>query len=163
MPDYIVRESLIVLFQLNGEELYLPMNDLARRVAKSLMASFYEYLLVVSPVLLFLMLDSVARNNWSVLISSPEWSIATIFLAFQGRTIHRRCMAGRRVSDNWLALIDLAAVFITVASSIDAYISLSQNPQDQSPIFRLSILIVVSVLFLIFTGAGIFTTEHEVK
>jgi hypothetical protein len=130
-------------------------SDLSLEVRKSLIAAISEYLLITAPILIYVSLEAWNSSQLEDFAASPEWSMATVFLAFQGSSLYRKHLAltGRQLSEPWLDLLRLSATIITFAASINIYISLRCNSMS-AIIFRLVLFGVSSVFFLVFVAGG---------
>lgn len=110
-------------------------------------SSLYEYLLIVAPVGIYVGLEALHSEDAGILASTPEWAIATIFLAFQGNALHRHHMrlAGRMASGGLIAFFTLG---VTVVAVINAYRDM-QHPTTASLYVRQGLLVVTSVIFFV--------------
>lgn len=121
---------------------------------RGLLSALYEYSLVVAPVFVYVLFEAI-ESGVAFLATSPEWSIATTFLAFQGRALYRRHLdaTGLPLSSAGLGLVDLAAAIVIILSSLNAYVSLRHNSMAAIA-FRVVLFALISLAFLVFTGAS---------
>jgi hypothetical protein len=126
-----------------------------RPILKALLHALYEYLLLTSPVFVYVLLEALSKSEPFFILISPEWSIATLFLASQGRSIYKKnlALAGRKLDETSLDILEFAALAVIISSSINAYISLHNNSYP-SIFFRAILFGAVSVAFILFAGAG---------
>jgi hypothetical protein len=124
-------------------------------VLKALLHAFYEYLLLTSPVFVYVLFEALVKHKAQYFFISPEWSIATLFLASHGRSLYKKnlSLAGERLSEISHDLLEFGVLAVIISSSINAYISL-QNNSWAAILFRLIIFGLVSVTFILFAGAG---------
>ena len=121
------------------------------------MSACYEYLLIISPVGIYVFLESKHAHEYEILWSSPEWAVATIFLLFQAVALYRREMnkAGRRLSETVMGFFLLIAVLVTIVASINAFDSLTLNTPGAVAL-RIGLLVVTSVAFILLVSSSAF-------
>jgi hypothetical protein len=114
---------------------------------RALFGALYEYLLIVAPVGIYVGLEALHSADAAVLASTPEWAIATIFLAFQGNALHKHHMrlAGRTASGGLIAFFTLG---VTVVAAVNAY-RYMEHPTTASLFVRQGLLLVTSVVFFV--------------
>ena len=129
---------------------------------KALLEAIYEYLLVTTPVGLYVLLEAMHRECLAYFFFSPEWSIATIFLAFQGISLYMRGINGLKAkfSPASMGLLALFTVLVIVFSSINAFQSLSHDTGLLMKA-RVSLFICMSTLFLLLVSGAHFVTERQ--
>jgi hypothetical protein len=141
----------------------MPQN----KAGQAILTAFYEYLLITVPVGLYIGLEAFHHHSWSLVIRSPEWSMATIFLLFQGLSLYVRHLtgAGARVSGVSIGLLALISLLITAFTLVNAYTSLDPEHNTNSAIgFRLGLFVITSLGFLIMvSGAGLYHLERELS
>src|SRR5215510_6978040 len=54
----------------------------SKEAAQACLSACYEYLLITLPVALYVVLEAIHKGDATFCLWSPEWAIATIFLAF---------------------------------------------------------------------------------
>ena len=131
-----------------------PNKSISRR---DLIPVVFEYLLLVIPIAIYVMLEALHKHDWHYFFKSPEWGIATIFLSFQGVWLYFKSLIGknRKINHNFLGLLFLLVVIITVAAILNSFISLDPVYNNRrNIIIRLILLIAASVSFLILTLSG---------
>ena len=121
----------------------------SREAAQACLSACYEYLLITLPVALYVVLEAIHKADATFCLWSPEWAIATIFLAFQGHALYRRHLArtGRKLSDPMLGLFGMATLVVTVLAAINAYASLHENTIPAAA-FRLLLFGLASATFV---------------
>lgn len=88
-------------------------------VGSAVLFSAYEYALIVLPVGLYVLLESLeGKTPTHSFTYTPEWNIATIFLVAQGQSLYRFETEdmGRRRSRPSVGLLALAAIVVIVLS-----------------------------------------------
>jgi hypothetical protein len=131
-------------------------------VKKALLEAVYEYLLVTMPVGLYVLLEAVHKNWYGYFFLSPEWSIATIFLAFQGVSLYIRGAKNlaAKISPAAMGIIALAAVLIIIFASINAYQSLAHQTA-MLVTARMILFAATSIVFVLLVGGGRFAVETQ--
>jgi hypothetical protein len=122
-----------------------------------------EYLTITLPILIYVGSEAVHSASASLLLRSPEWSIATIFLAFQTLRVFIEGSNGR---DGRLLTVMLLipAVLLVFAAGTNVYMGLEVGVESQSwglLITRWGLLVVATVLFVCFAGSAIWSEEID--
>ena len=137
------------------------------KAGQALLTAFYEYLLITVPVGLYIGLEATHHYNWGLLVRSPEWSMATIFLLFQGLSLYLRHLtgAGAKVSSVSVGLMALTSLLITAFTLVNAYTSLEADKNTPGAIvFRLGLFLLTSMGFvLMVAGAKLYHLKREVS
>lgn len=133
----------------------MKLGHLSAHGRSAVLVACYEYLLVTLPVGLYVTLEAIHRERFLFLVVSPEWAIATIFLAFQGVTLYARNLkaAGRKISWHWVGILSLFALVTIFGASINAFESLGQST-TLSVVVRLSLFSTVSMAFVLLVGGA---------
>lgn len=131
----------------------------------AILTACYEYLLITIPVGLYIGLEAIHEHHWILLVHSPEWAVATIFLLFQGVSLYIRHLssAGARISPVSIGLLALISLTIIAFTVINAYTSLDPQ-QNTKPaiIFRLGLFVITSLGFLLMVaGAKLYHLTQE--
>lgn len=127
-------------------------------------SAFYEYLLVTFPVALYVLLEAVHKEKADFFLISPEWSIATIFLAFQGFSLYVQALRriGRTFFEPLIGMLGLYMLATIVAASANAFHSLHSNTSP-AIVFRLLLFVLTSlVFFLLVVGAKLAAAKKGV-
>ena len=136
------------------------------KAGQALLTAFYEYLLITVPVGLYIGLEATHNHHWGLLVHSPEWSMATIFLLFQGLSLYLRHLtgAGGKVSAVSVGLMALTSLLITAFTLVNAYTSLEADKNTRGAIvFRLGLFLLTSVGFMVMVaGAKLYHLKREV-
>lgn len=139
----------------------MPQN----KAGQAILTAFYEYLLITVPVGLYIGLEAIHKHHWSLLVLSPEWAVATIFLLFQGVSLYMRHLsgAGARISPVSIGLLALISLTIIAFTVINAYTSLDPEHNTRSAIvFRLGLFVITSLGFLVMVaGAKFYHLNQE--
>ena len=139
----------------------MPQN----KAGLAIRTAFYEYLLITIPVGLYIGLEAKHEHNWALLVHSPEWAVATIFLLFQGVYLYVRHMtgAGAKISPVSMGLLALVGLTLIAFTVINAYTSL--DPVENTTgaiIFRLGLFITTSGGFIVMVaGANLYHLKKE--
>lgn len=120
------------------------------------MYTTYEYVLIVLPVALYILLASIGdvKPPHSADVS-PEWNIATIFLVAQAQSLYRVHIevSGRRISHPAIGLMTSAALIVVVCAATNIQIGLKQHT-TRSTVAMWLLFVAASAAFLGFvTGA----------
>lgn len=121
-----------------------------------ILPTIYEYVLIVIPIAIYVTLEA-AHKDVKHFIKSPEWAIASIFLCFQAIALYYKHMAGspRRINIEFLGFLLLFIVVITVASAINAYVSLEEIENTKGKVLlRLVLLTISSTCFFVLVLAS---------
>lgn len=139
----------------------MPQN----KAGQAILTAFYEYLLITIPVGLYIGIEATHQHDWSLLVKSPEWSVATIFLLFQGLSLYVRHLAapGARVSGVKIGVMALVSLLLTAFTVINAYTSLEDENNTRSAIiFRLGLFVITSTGFMLMvSGAKLYDLKRE--
>jgi hypothetical protein len=122
-------------------------------IYRSIIKTAVEYLLVVLPVGIYVVIESIHRKDSHFIWESPEWAIAVIFLSFQGLTIFAESLAGigSRLDSNFQRLLGLVGLILTIAASINVYAS-----SEKEFASRLILFMISTLYFLLLVAAGKF-------
>ena len=130
---------------------------------KGFWTALYEYVLVTLPVGIYVMLESLHKKEWIVLLTTPEWSIATIFLSFISINRYRSSLerSGRKIFEPLFGLISVLALILIVGATLNAYVSMEQ--ESGGAIFlRIAFFLVASLKFIILvTGSKLLHTSKD--
>jgi len=142
----------------------MTRSDRPNEVTRAFLAACYDYFLIITPVALYVALEAIRAEELARFFLSPEWSIATIFVSFQGRVIYRTELerTGRPLSGLWLNFVDLASLVVIIAASINTYMALTRDSRDVV-FLRISLFILTSASFLIFVGGAKLALSRKVK
>lgn len=119
--------------------------------------SFYEYLIITIPVGIYVSLEALHKNDWNYLYKSPEWSIATIFLAFISLIRYRNAAekSGKKILEPIFGIISIFSLLQIVFSAINASMSFD-NETSRPTIFRIILFTISSSqFFLLMTGSNL--------
>jgi hypothetical protein len=135
---------------------------MSRRARRVVLKLLIEYILVTLPILVYVLLEAFAHANPLFLFTSPEWSIATIFLTLQ---MIRICLEGLRDVTGRLLnhLLVIALVAITLCGSVNIYVSLQAPPSFLSlpMIVKWGLFAIATALFVYIAGAAIYASEPK--
>lgn len=126
-------------------------------ISRALLLTVYEYLLITFPVGLYICLEAAHEEKWETLWNTPKWSVATVFLVFQGLTLYVRFLnsSGGKVSPAVIGLGGILSLGVIVVTIINTWISLDPTHNSKDAItLRLLILLIVSAFFGLFVWSA---------
>jgi len=124
---------------------------------QAILNAVYEYLLITIPVALYVSLEATHAHDAAFLWRTPEWSMATVFLLFQGIALYNRSLSrsGAKVSGASIGLLSLLSLLIGALTLINAYTSLKEEDNTIGAIsFRLGLLLITSCGFVALVSAA---------
>ena len=126
---------------------------------KTIIKTVYEYLLIVVPVGVYVALEAIHKDKLSWFFLSPEWAIASIFLAFQTCALYIKYLdrTHKKLNNNLIYLLLIFAFILSITATINAFISLEDN-NWKTILFRTIHFILTSVLFSFFVSGAILKT-----
>lgn len=129
--------------------------EVSHEAKRALLASFYEYFLITLPVGLYVGLEALHRGDLHFGWRSPEWAIATVFLAFQSLSLYRQGLkrTGRSISEPSFGLFALGALIVIVSASINAFKALEDN-STASVIVRAALFLFTSIAFVLMVSGS---------
>lgn len=135
---------------------------ISRNALHALQAALFEYLMIVLPVGMYVGMEAYHHHHWMLMLESPEWAIATIFLSFHGAVLYVKHLksSGRELSETTLLLIGLAVVVVIFAAVINAYADLEAVTRD-SLRFRIGLFTLASLAFLLMVGGAKLVHTHS--
>lgn len=137
-------------------------NRTTSRIAKALFFSFYEFLLIIVPVGVYVCIEAVHKNDIWYFFMSPEWSIASIFLAFQGVALYVKYLnkSNKKLNFPVIGFMVLISVIATIIATINISVSLNFNGSD-AIIVRTIQFILTSILFVSLVSGALFSSFKE--
>ena len=113
------------------------------------LASLYEYLLVILPVGLYVLLESIHKDDLSYLITSPEWAIASMFLSFIAfrEYITSIRKSKRNAREPFLKLMSIISLLMTSTALVTTIFSIFYD-NIFLVVFRVLFFILLSIIFL---------------
>jgi len=131
---------------------------------KDLIPIIFEYLILVLPIGIYVMLEALHKHKWTYFFQSPEWGIATIFLSFQGVSIYIKSLSGKnkQLNHSFLGILILIVIVVTIAAILNSYLSLENDSNTYSSIvFRLLLFLISTLYFFILTLSGKHNENYE--
>lgn len=129
---------------------------MSKEFSEGLLHALYEYLLIITPVGIYVGLEALHKGSFCYFFISPEWSIATIFLSAVGiLSFHNEIeSAGRRVKPSYLGILIISNVLIIVISVLNAHWSMQHLSDEKiqknpSTLLRQILFILTTLLFFI--------------
>lgn len=121
----------------------------------------FEYALVTMPIAGYVGLEALHGKNPALLLTSPEWSIATILLALQTARLFVEGVAGQGGRLIAVALLMVMAVLLP-AAGINAYMGLEATAQSWGLLLtRWGLFLAASALFICFAGSALWAEEQS--
>ena len=126
------------------------------------LTTLYEFILTVLPVGIYVSLEALHKHDIYWLFFSPEWAIASIFLAFQTYALcfKRYSEAKFRLNTDFNLLLFVLAIIITICASINAYISLEYEYWSKIG-FRIALFFLTIILFFFLVMSAILKSEEK--
>lgn len=124
-----------------------------------LWTALYEFLIITMPIGIYVILEVLHKDQWDILYQSPEWSIATIFLAFISLSRYRSSLEKVRkpIIEPIFGIISILTLTEIIAATINVNLSLvheDDHPHNGIIAFRIVLFIIVSLQFiLLVTGS----------
>ena len=142
----------------------IPREKFRQDLRMSTAIAFYEYLLIILPVGLYVLLEAWQRPDcltniqspdWTLLYQSPEWSIATIFIAFNSFSILSKTLQELNLRPTpFVRIIALVGILIIAFALLNADHSMhldNNGKRDGNITFnwasRLILFIIISIIF----------------
>ena len=129
-------------------------------VSRTLLRLTNEYLQLTCPILLYVSIEAIQHNDLSYLGTSPEWSIATIFILLQTYRIYSEEMKSV-IGQLFGQTLVMILVICAVAASINIFVGISyaHSPTAAILIFKWGILLASTLIFLYVAGAALYVAE----
>ncbi|HAK79483.1 MAG TPA: hypothetical protein DCM71_21890 [Runella sp.] len=117
---------------------------------KGFLIALYEYLIITLPIGLYVFIEASHKSNWHFLYSTPEWSIATIFLSFisLSKFVADLGKDGRKFDGPILGIFGLFNLIIIVSAAMNANMSLEKESITLI-IFRIFIFSISTIVFFV--------------
>lgn len=138
------------------------MNTNGRHIRNAFIPALYEYLLIILPVLIYVSIEAIHKEEMSFVLTSPEWSIATIFLLFQGNSLYRSFLkkSGRKINEHFFGLVALLSFTMALLTLVNSFLALHENTR-LSIVIRIALFCFTSASFLLaVTSAKFFTFRN---
>jgi hypothetical protein len=114
-----------------------------------------EYAKLTLPVLFYVLLEAFHHKGGSFIIASPEWGIATVFLAIHGPGLCEdeveRCDYG--VSKLRMRFFRSAALLLAGAALLNSFLSFDHE-STLKVILRVALFCFASIAFILVVGAA---------
>lgn len=157
----VIRHCIDQLVATNKHQNTAMMKTFSKEFKAGILLAFYEYLLIITPVLIYISLEAIHKRNWDLFYQSPEWSIATIFLSFIALNRYKNTLIGLsvNVSDSILGIFEISGLIVVICATLNAYISI-ENDTGFTMIFRIILFIISSLkFFILIAGTKIIKTK----
>jgi hypothetical protein len=132
------------------------------QASRCVTSALFEYLMIVLPVGIYVVMEAFHHDHWELVIESPEWAIATIFLSFHGAVLYVQSLkkSGRKLSEGVLLLAAMAVLVVIIAAIVNAYDDLDSVTR-RSVLFRTVLFAIASVAFLAMVSGAKFVAIHS--
>lgn len=123
---------------------------------KVILPTVFDYLIIFLPVAFYVGLESL-HKGFTYFIKSPEWAILSIFLGFESIFLYLRHLgaSNKRPNFDFLGILILGLVTITVISTLNAHASLEESQNTTGKvILRMLLLLTSSVFFFLLVFAS---------
>lgn len=123
----------------------------------------YEYLIISLPVGIYVILECLHQNDWTRFVTSPEWSIVTIFLAFisLSRYVSTIKKAGTTVFEPIIGIMSVVILLVIICAILNAKASIDKESY-QAIYFRIFLFSITTVFFFIFmTGTQLIRNRDK--
>jgi hypothetical protein len=126
-----------------------------REVVDAVLFSMMEYLGLVLPVLLYVMLEAFHDKGPMFLLTSPEWGIATCFLGIHGPSVFEEELdeCGRQVSPLRMRFFRACGLMIAGAALVNSFLSFDSESILKA-VLRMLMFGCASLAFTILVGAA---------
>lgn len=127
------------------------MKSLTPEFKKSILFSFFEYLVVLVPIAIYVFLEAVHKHDLYFFFQSPEWAIGIIFLSFISinkyvQTCYKSYKSALQESLNIYSIFN---IIIIVFATLNAVWSIEKDTNILQTC-RLILFIFASLIFFIF-------------
>jgi hypothetical protein len=124
------------------------MNNFTEGFKKNFWKAFYEYLLIMLPISIYVLLEANHKYSISYFFTSPEWAVGTIFLVFTSTFTYYKDVIkdkDKLVNEHLLNLYPLIGIITTVLATLNAHWSMSG--ETNWLIFGRILLLIFSTIF----------------
>lgn len=114
-----------------------------------------EYSKLTLPVLLYVLLEALHHRGITFVITSPEWGIATAFLAIHGPELCEEDVAGgaRGVSALRMRFFRSLGLMLALIALLNSFVSL-EHETALKVLVRLTLFCFASIAFVLVVGAA---------
>ena len=127
------------------------MNKFSVEFKRAFLFAFFEYLIILAPIAIYVFLESVHKHDWTFFFLSPEWAIGTIFLSFISINKYvQSCYSTSKQSiQDALNIYSLLNIMIIVLATLNAVWSI----EEESSVLcwcRGALFLFATVIFFLF-------------
>ena len=120
-----------------------------------------EYVLITLPVLVYVGLEALHHQSVAYLTTSPEWSVATMFLLLQTFRLQNKAVASD-FSRNFSELLVIVLLVFAIAASINIHMSMQTVPLTWGLVAtKWALFVAASAMFVYIAGAAIYARGEE--
>jgi len=127
------------------------MSKVTPEFKRALLFAFFEYLIILTPIALYVFLEAVHKHKWEFFFLSPEWAIGTIFLSFISINKYvNSCYNNSKHSiQEALNIYSLLNIIIIVMATLNAVWSM-ENESNTLCWCRGALFVFATILFFLF-------------
>lgn len=127
------------------------MNRITPEFKKALLFAFFEYIIVLLPIAIYVYLESVHKQDPRFFFKSPEWAIGIIFLSFISvnkyvQTCYKNSQKALQESLNIYSLLN---IIIIVFATLNTVWSIEGGTKTLL-ICRVFLFVFASLIFFVF-------------
>lgn len=130
------------------------------RVARTFFKLAAEYIVLVLPVAIYAVLEVTGHKPWHHFLTTPEWSIATIFIAIQNVKSQFQ-MSRHDVDGGFPTLVVILMFSISLAAIVNAFMNLQSGPSLGNVGLMWVLYVAATLFFLFIAGAAKYREEHS--
>jgi hypothetical protein len=121
-----------------------------------------EYFLLTLPIVIYVAIEALHHGDAGYLITSPEWSIATIFILLQTYRLYSEEMKSV-VGQRFGQFLVIVLVLVAIGAALNIYLGMKDvhSPSMYVLAAKWGLLIVSSVVFVYVAGAALYAAEGE--
>lgn len=143
------------------KELKIPLSS---EFKEGLWEAFYEYLIIIVPIGIYVFFEAHHRGELYYFYKSPEWDIATIFLAFIGINKYSSEIIPirKKFSKPIFGIFQITVLLIIISAIYNTKISIEAET-SAAIFFRITLFSITSIIFFIFIiGKNLLKKEKNV-
>jgi hypothetical protein len=126
---------------------------------RAMLKLIVEYLLLVLPILIYVVLEAVKAEEPIHVFTSPEWSIGTIFLTLQTQRMFTQEMGSSGMAKGLQQLLSVVVVLVTIAAAVNVYAALPGHGDANMLAVKWVLFALATVLFIYVAGAALYFAE----
>lgn len=114
-----------------------------------LIEAAFEYILILFPIGIYVLIETIHKDDYYYFFKSPEWAIANIFLVFQGTFIFYKNVTkqAKKVKPHFLGILLFVFLAITTICLFNSYFSIDGGKNGSWKTFIRGVLFVFSTVY----------------